>query len=223
MRLTRHLLALLPLAFAWVGPAAAQSSFDVNMGFGTARVASNGGGLDNAQSLNAFGACSPSSGDAYCQATPGLNGLFLGLGGNLLFSRHFGAGAELNVQPVRSDYGLLQYRQMFYDFNGIYAPVNSRRVQLQLLGGIGGARTAFSFTQNACIGTALCSTSSQPVGNSNHFQVHAGVGLQTYLTANVFVRPQFDLHYVPNFTQQFGSNLVPEATIWVGYSFGRGN
>jgi len=26
--------------------------------------------------------------------------------------------------------------------------------------------------------------------------------------------------YVPNFAQQFVSNAVPAATVWVGYSFG---
>jgi hypothetical protein len=35
----------------------------------------------------------------------------------------------------------------------------------------------------------------------------------------VFIRPQIDIHYVTNFTQ-FGRNAVPEATVWLGYSFG---
>ena len=52
------------------------------------------------------------------------------------------------------------------------------------------------------------------------FQVHTGVGVQFFLTQHLFIRPQFDLHYVPNLTQQFGSNAVPEGKIWVGYSFG---
>jgi hypothetical protein len=149
-----------------------------------------------------------------------LGGFFLGLGGDLLLYKHFGVGAEFNLQPAKSDYGPLQFRQLFYDFNGIYAPVNEKRVQLQLQGGIGGARTSFSFLQNSCVGTAVCSSSSQPVGNSSHFQVHAGIGVQFFLTDHLFIRPQFDLHYVPNFTQQFGSNTVPSGTVWVGYSFG---
>ena len=137
-----------------------------------------------------------------------------------MLQRHFGIGTELNFQPGKSDYGPLQYRQMFYDFNGIYAPVNDKRVKLQLEGGIGGARTGFSVTQNACVGTAVCSTSSQTVGTSTHFQVHAGIGVQFMLTEHVFIRPQFDFHYVPNLNQQFGGNAVPEGTVWVGYSFG---
>ncbi|MBZ5579989.1 MAG: outer membrane beta-barrel protein [Acidobacteriia bacterium] len=220
MKLTRYSLALLPLLLAVVPLASAQSSFDLNIGFGTARAGSNGGGIDNLLSPNAGGACVPSALDPNCQATPGLGGFFLGLGGDLMLQKHFGIGAEVNLTPAKSDYGPLQFRQTFYDVNGILAPINEKRVQLQLQGGIGGAKTGFSFTQNSCVGTAICTTQSQPVGNSNHFQVHAGVGLQIFVTEHVFIRPQFDLHYVPNFNQVFGRNSVPAGTIWIGYSFG---
>jgi hypothetical protein len=220
MRLTRYALPFLFLMPVCVPFASAQSSLDVNMGFGTARVGASGGGIDNLQSANAFGTCAPSSGDPNCQATPALGNFFLGLGGDVMFRKHFGAGVEFNVQPTKSDYGPLQYRQAFYDFNGIYAPVNEKHVQLQLQGGIGAARTSFSFTQNSCVGTAVCSTTSQPVGNSTHFQVHMGIGLELFVTEHVFIRPQFDLRYVPNLNQQFGSNLVPQGMVWVGYSFG---
>lgn len=201
--------------------ASAQSSFDLNIGFGSARAGSNGGGIDSALSPNAFGPCAPGSGDVNCLATPHLSGFFLGIGGALIFQQHFGVGAEANFQPARGDYGPLQYRQTFYDFNGIFLPVNQKRVQLQIQGGIGGARTGFAFTQNSCVGTAVCSVITQPVGNTNHFQVHVGVGVQLYVTEHLFIRPQFDLHYVPNFTDQFGRNSVPAATVWVGYSLGR--
>jgi outer membrane protein with beta-barrel domain len=220
VRQLRVYLPTLLLMSAAVPLSNAQSAFDLNVGFGTARVGSNGSGIDNLNSPNAFGACLPNSGDTNCQATPGLRGFQLGLGGDIFLNKHFGIGAEVNLQPSKNDYGSLQFRQTFYDFNGIFAPVNQKRVQFQLQGGIGGARTAFSFTDTSCVGTAVCSTSTQPVGNVNHFQLHAGAGVQLYLTDHLFIRPQFDLHYVPNFTQQFGSNVVPQGTVWVGYSFG---
>jgi hypothetical protein len=219
MKLTRgtftSLLVLTCVPFGY-----AQSTFDLNAGFGTAHVGSSGSGIGNASSTTPFAACSPLSGDATCQMTPALSGFFLGFGGDVMMNRHFGIGAELNLQPSKSDYGPLQYRQMFYDFNGIYAPINDRKVQLKLQGGIGGARTGFSYNQDSCVGTAVCSTTSQSVGNSSHLQAHFGAGVQFMLTDHVFVRPQFDYHYVPNLTQQFGSNSVPEGTVWVGYSFG---
>jgi hypothetical protein len=58
------------------------------------------------------------------------------------------------------------------------------------------------------------------VGNSTHFQIHVGVGVSLFVTEHIFVRPQFDYHYVPSLTNQFGSNSVPSATVWVGYNFG---
>jgi hypothetical protein len=213
-------LPLACFALFCASSANAQSAFDVNLGFGTAHDSASGGGLDNASSLNAFGTCTPGSGDPFCQTTPSLSGFFLGFGADLMLFRHFGVGGEFNVTPARSNYGPLQYRQLFYDMNAIYAPLSAKRAALQLQGGIGGARTSFAFSQSSCVGTAVCSTAVEPVGNASHFQIHAGVGVQIYLTDHIFIRPQFDVHYVPNLTEQFGSNFVPEGTIWVGYNFG---
>jgi hypothetical protein len=220
MRQRQTCAALLFVASCFIPSAFAQSSFDLNVGFGTAWAGASGAGIDNANSVNAFGPCTPNSGDINCQATPSLGGFFLGFGGDVMLTKRYGIGAAVSFQPNRPDYGPLQYRQTFYDINGIYAPVNQKRFELQLLGGIGGARTSFSFTQTGCVGVAVCTTQTQPVGNASHFQVHAGVGLQLFLTDHIFVRPQFDYRYVPNFTQQFASNSVPAATVWVGYSFG---
>ncbi|MEI9971972.1 MAG: hypothetical protein WDO73_07875 [Ignavibacteriota bacterium] len=40
------------------------------------------------------------------------------------------------------------------------------------------------------------------------------------MTDHIFVRPQFDYHYVPSFTDQFGSNSAVGGMVWVGYSWG---
>jgi hypothetical protein len=210
-------LFLLALCLPFAG---AQNAFDINLGFGSYTDSSTGAGLDNASSLNAFGTCTPGSGDSFCQGTPHLGGFFLGFGGDVMFTKHFGAGFQANLQPSKDNYGPLDYRQTFYDVNGIYAPINHKRVVLQLEGGIGGAKTSFSFNQSECIGTAVCTTQAEPVGNTNHFLVHAGVGVQLFLTQHIFVRPEFDYYYIPNFTDQFGSNSVPGGSVWVGYNFG---
>jgi hypothetical protein len=149
-----------------------------------------------------------------------MNGLFLGLGGDIMFRKHFGAGAEMSFQPSQKSYGPLQDRQMFYDVNGIYQPYATKRVALQLQGGVGGARTSFSYLQSSCVGSVVCSNSAQAVGTATHFQVHAGVGVQFFLTEHLFIRPQFDFHYVPGLNQQFNSNAVPAATVWIGYNLG---
>jgi hypothetical protein len=198
----------------------AQSSFDLNVGFGTQHDKSAGQGIDNANSTNAFGSCTPGSADAFCVKTPALNSFFLGFGGAVMATKKFGFGGDVMITPGKSDYAGLQFRQTFYDIDGIYAPVNQKKVILQLKGGIGGAKTSFSFTQNSCVGTAVCTSQSQAVGNSNHFAVNAGVGVQFFVTEHIFIRPEFNFHYVPNFNQQFGSNVVPGAMVWLGYSMG---
>ena len=222
MRQIRQYLPLIFLLTCCVPFASAQSSVDFAVGFGTAHDKANGGGIDNAD----FSACAtPGAVDASggtCLANPKLGGFFLGVRGDVMLWKYLGIGAEINVQPARSDYGPLQYRQEFYDFNAILSPVNAKRVSLRIEGGVGGAHTGFTFNQaGGCVGTAVCTPAQAlPVGTSNHFQFHAGVGVSLYVTDHVFIRPQFDMHYVPGFTDQFNSNFVPAATVWLGYSFG---
>jgi len=208
-------VALSCASFAW-----AQAALDVNVGFGSASDSASGAGIDGPASLNAFGPCTPGSADTLCQATPGLGGFFLGLGADIMLYKRFGVGAQFNVQPAHSNYGPLEFRQSFVDFDGIYAPVSNKRAELRLLGGVGFARTGFALSQSGCIGTAVCSTSVQPIGSATHADINVGAGVQIYLTSHIFIRPQFDFHYVPNLTQQFGRDYVPEGTIWLGYNFG---
>ncbi len=200
----------------------AQSALDVNVNFGSAFNSATGLGLDNTSlaSPTPLATCLPGSGDPFCLASPKLNGFFLGFGGDIMFREHFGVGAEINFQPVHQDYGPLKSRQSFVDINGIYEPLVSKRAIVQLQGGIGSATTSFNINQNQCVGTAVCTNEVSSVGSSTHFQVHFGAGLQIPIKERFFVRPQFDLHYVTNFTDQFGSNWVPEATVAVGYHFG---
>ena len=129
----------------------------------------------------------------------------------------------MNLQPAKGAYGPLDYRQTFYDFNGIFVPLSEKRVSLQLQGGVGGARTGFTVSQTSCVGASICTSQTVPVANNSHFQVHVGAGVSIFVTEHVFIRPQFDLHYVPGLTDVFGSNIVPEGTVWLGYSFGSRN
>jgi len=215
----RRLWTYLPLLFL-PALAHAQSALDVNVNFGGAYDSATGLGIDNLNSPNALGVCIPSSADTFCQATSKLNGFFLGFGGDIMFRKHLGMGAEVNFQPVHHDYGPLRSRQTFIDVNGIYQPIITKRAIVQLQGGIGSAKTSFTISQNACVGTAVCTKQVASLGSANHFQLHFGAGVQIPITDRFFIRPQFDLRYVPNFTDQYGSNWVPAATIAVGYHFG---
>ena len=214
----KHIRTFLPLILLLgsVPLLQAQGSFDVAVGFGSVHDKATGLGINNVT----FGSCTPSSTATTCEATPGLGGLLMGFEGDGMLNKHIGIGGELSFQPTKSNYGPLQYRQMFYTFNGIYAPINKKRLQLRLEGGIGGAHSGFSYTETSCVGTAVCTTQAASVGSAGHFQVHVGAGVQFYVKPHIFIRPQFDFREVPGFTNQFGSDQVIGGTIWVGYNFG---
>ncbi len=215
MRALWRYLAPVSLLILCASFASAQNSADVGIGFGTAHVKANASGIDD----QSFSACTPGS-TSTCQSLPALSGLFMGFSGDLMLTKRYGIGGEVNFQPTRTDYGPLQSRELFYDFNGIYQPFSEKRYALQIQGGIGGARTSFIYPSTSCVGSAVCTNSNIPVGNTSHFQVHVGVGVSFYVKEHLFIRPQFDFHYVPGLDNQFGSNLVPEGTVWVGYAFG---
>jgi hypothetical protein len=203
------------LASVYASLANAQSAIDANVGFGSAWASANQGGINNTN----FGSCTPGV-SANCESLPALSGFMLGFGGDVMLKPKFGAGFEYQVQPAKGDYGPLEYRQAFYDFNAVYRPIQTKRAALNLEGGVGGARTSFSITQTSCVGTAVCSTQSGVVGTASHFQTHVGAGVQLFLTEHIYIRPQFDIHFVHGFTDQFGRNTVPSAMVWVGYNLG---
>jgi len=216
----RYLLLFSLLLLVCIPYAAAEGSATVGVGFGSSHVKSTGLGIYDATSTLAFEGCTPGSGNSDCLATPNLGGFFMGFGGDALPWDKFGFGFNISFLPAKGDYGPLQYRQTFYDFNGIFAPINKSRAVLKLMAGIGGAKTSYSFDDTSCIGTAVCQKTTYPVGSSKHFQFHAGVGIEIYVTRNIFIRPQFDYRRVSNFTEQFGSNNVTGGMVWIGLRTG---
>jgi len=222
-RICRYLSLLFLLLFC-MQFANAQSQFDLNVGFGSAQDKSLG-----SVDVNTLNPCT--TGSLQCATTPDLKNFMLGFGMNLMLWKHFGVGGVIDVQPGRQDYlvfspsgagqvgDVLQDRITFYDFNGIFRPFASKRADLQLFGGIGGAHVSFyeKFTANsAVLGN---SQQTQFAGSSNHFQVHGGVGVQIYLNDHFFMRPQVQVRDVHNFSQ-FGRDLVTEESVFIGYSWG---
>ena len=199
-------LSLLLAGILGAGLAHAQNSLDVHFGVSGAHDKSTG------QSVDTFG-------DGNFYNTTGLDGVFLNFGAGVMVTPHFGFGGELSFKPGKTDYAGLQYRPMFYDFNAIVHPVTrSKRIVPEIQGGLGGINTKFYYSQQSCT-IVGCQNSTSYLQSSNHFQLHTGAGVSFFLTNNVFVRPQFDLHWVHNF-DQFNSNWVPQYGVSVGYRFG---
>lgn len=227
-RISRYLPLLFVLFFC-IQFASAQSAFDINIGFGAIHDSANSSQVDqNLQTCTGTADPAPP-----CVSTPTLSGFMMGVGGDLMLWKKFGVGAEVAFQPAKETYvnlnasaaanglsGLaVQSRMTLFDINGIYEPVNTKKVSLKLEGGIGVANLKFyeSSSSSSVLGSQ---SSSQFFQSSNHFNVHGGVGVQIYLTEHVFLRPQFDVHYVHNLNLQFGSNVVLQGMVWLGYSWG---
>ena len=207
-KLIRMAIPVALLSLALVVPASAQAGLDVFAGVGTTVLGSNG------QSIDTFG-------DGSLYNTPRMTGAFGKFGGNFMVTPHFGLGAETDFRFSQGDYAGLNYRPLFYDFNGIWLPTAHRlkRVVPELQAGLGGVNVKFYDSQSFCNAFTGCSSSNNFIDSSNHFQVHLEAGVRFYATSHLFVRPNVDVHYVNNFFQ-FGSNWVPEYGASVGWSFG---
>ena len=161
-----------------------------------------------------------------CEPGPTIGGAFGLFGVDYMFKPHFGVNGEYAFRfrqaPYLPDAGL-NMRPGFYDFNAVWEPISGseKRIVPVLEAGIGGARVALYVTQQ-CSVTGINCSSSFPAGfNANHFQVHAAAGVKLYIRGNLFIKPQFDFHYVTSLTDQFGRNWVPQGTVSIGYTFGQ--
>jgi hypothetical protein len=206
MKLTVKTLIVLIGSAAALPLAQAQSpQFNVYLGLGTATDSSNG------QAISPLGLGTYN--------TPKMTGLFDNAGGSVMITPHWGAGAEVNWRASQGDYAGVNYRPIFYDFNGIWQPARTKYIVPEFQAGIGGVAVNFNANSQTCEVLVGCSTISLGSESSTHFQVHMSVALRIYATPHIFFRPAVDGHWVNNFFQ-FGSNWVPEYSLGVGYSFG---
>ena len=158
-----------------------------------------------------------------CEDGTKLGGLFGLFGLDYMFKPHLGVNGEYAFkfkQATLLPGDSVNMRPAFYDVNAVWQPISGRALIPVLEGGVGGALLGLRFTQATPI-TGVTSLSSFPAGSrSNRIQLHGGFGAKIYVRGNLFVKPQFDLHYVFHFRDAFGRNLVPEYGGAVGYTFG---
>ncbi len=152
--------------------------------------------------------------------TPRLGGSFLDAGLTFMATKHFGVGADYNWRAARGSYAGLLERPVFYNFDGVWAPITTHRFAPEIHAGIGGMHLGYSLSQTSCDAFGGCQTTNQSVESSSHFQTHVAGAARLYVTDHVFVRPAVDLHYVGNLFQ-YGHNFVPEYSLGIGYSLSR--
>ena len=182
-------------------------SFNVYAGVGTAMDSSSN------QQIDTFGTGNPFT-------TPKLGGAFPDLGASVMFTKHFGVGTDVSWKATKAAYAGLLERPLFYNFDAIWTPVSTKHFEPEIRAGLGGMRLGYSYSQTGCDPFGGCTTSTEPVENSNHFQGHFAIAGRFYLTDHVFIRPAVETHVVSNLFQ-YGHDVVPEYSIGLGYSFGR--
>ncbi len=158
-----------------------------------------------------------------CEPAPTIGGLFGIFGADFMILPHLGVNGEYAFRFAQAPYlplAGLKFRPAFYDFNVVWEPFSILRIVPVVEGGFGVARVALYQTQTTTV-TGITGTTSFGAGSAYHFQEHVGVGAKLYILSGFFIKPQFDFHYVPHLTQQFGRNWVPQYTASVGYTFGR--
>jgi hypothetical protein len=136
---------------------------------------------------------------------------------DVLIKHNLGFGGELAWRASRNLYGgALPYRPLFYDFNGIYAPKFGKRVQAEVMAGIGWESLRFYqpfFNCNFLGCTDFVS--------SNHFMGHIGAGIRYYIWGHLFIRPEAHLYLVHN-NVEFPSSQAARFGMSIGYTFAPG-
>ena len=158
-----------------------------------------------------------------CETAPKMGGLFGVFGVDFMFRKHLGVNGEYAFRLKRAPFlpgDGLTMRPSFYDINALWQPVSGRRLIPFLEAGVGVVKIS-EFLDPAASITGVTSTSGFSAGSdTNHFQFHFAVGAKLYVHGNIFVRPEFDLHYAAHLTDQFGRNTIIQFMGSVGYTFG---
>ena len=150
-----------------------------------------------------------------------MGGVFAVFGADFMIKPHLGINGEYSGRFAQANFlpnEGLNVRPAFYDFNAVYQPTTGdKRIVPVLEGGIGGAKLSFYVSQQA--GSLF--NQSQFYVSSNYFQVHGAAGVKLYVKSDIFIKPQIDLRWVDNLTDQYGRTFVPEYSLSIGYTFGR--
>src|SRR5580658_3006852 len=89
-------------------------------------------------------------GTGYPYTTPRLGGSFSDIGTTVLFTKHVGVGADVSWKNSKGSYAGLLYRPLFYNFDGVWEPVSTKRFEPEIHAGLGAEHIGFSINQSNC-------------------------------------------------------------------------
>lgn len=163
---------------------------------------------------------SPTSGALFFQPPAEKGGTYINIGGDVAgFRHHLGFNVETAFRASQGIYAGENetYRPILTDFNALYQPKLSKKIGLDLMGGIGVAATRFyvpeitscSYFSGGCINYT----------SSDHFMEHLGAGVRYYVWHHFFVRPEVHYYHIQN-NIEFNSDSVFRVGASIGYTIG---
>ena len=191
------LLLATVLALLLLANLASAQQADAAFGFGT---------------ITSSGSCNVATGTC-----PEKGGLYPAVSADVIFHRRIGFGFETAWRASQAAYGGAggqPFRPILSNFNAVFQPRVTKKVGIDLVGGIGWQSTRFyvPFCTNGFTCNNFVST--------HHFLVDVGGGIRYYAWGHLFVRPEFRYYNIQNNTNEFSSNNVVRVGASIGYTIG---
>jgi len=121
-------------------------------------------------------------------------GTYLNIGGDIAgFRHHLGFMVETSWRASQADYfgNEETYRPILTDFNVLYQPHLTKKVGLDLFGGIGVDSTRFYVPS-----VTSCSPFCINYSSQERFMQHFGGGVRYYVWHHFFVRPEIHYYHI---------------------------
>jgi hypothetical protein len=142
-------------------------------------------------------------------------GVYPGFAADFIIWHNIGFNGEINWKASQGLYqGVVPYRPVLYDFNGVYSKKVSR-VGFALMGGLGAESIRF-YTGSENCGSLGCTN----YVSSSHFLAHVGGAVRLYVTPSVYIAPEAHYYFIHN-NVEFTSDNATRFGLNIGYTFGR--
>lgn len=144
-------------------------------------------------------------------------GLYTNISADVIFRKRIGIAfdAAWRTKQGVDDNGQY-YRPLLFDFNAVYQPRISKKVGLDLAGGVGWQSTRFY----GFVPTFSCEQLNACYTSNNHFLVDVAAGLRYYAYGNFFIRPEVHFYHIMNNSDVFTNDNVIRVGASIGYTIG---
>jgi hypothetical protein len=124
----------------------------------------------------------------------------------------FNIETSWRTKQASYSYGYEKYRPILSDVNALYRMPVNKKIDVDLMAGIGIASNRFNLLASCAIPGCINYT------NSNHFMDDLGVGVRYYVKRKLFIRPELHYYHIQN-NFEFNSDNLIRVGASIGYTF----